>query len=162
MPWLKGAEFSQVFEKNGTFRYQFGVPGKEEGQLWYPRKVSSQRKHCRVGAALSGWSREPEKTGGSGYGSCSSWADPTIFCLSLMFFFKDLPGTGTAHLGLGFNTLFVQYRYYISGMKHVEYFFLNYFEMNMRVLRTHLHFDLLCRIRQLRTTLLFVFCLKVL
>jgi len=30
----------QVFEKNGTFRYQFGVPGKEEGQLWYPRKVA--------------------------------------------------------------------------------------------------------------------------
>ena len=29
----------QVFEKNGTFRYQFGIPGKEEGQLWYPRKV---------------------------------------------------------------------------------------------------------------------------
>ena len=30
---------TQVFEKNGTFRYQFGIPGKEEGQLWYPRKV---------------------------------------------------------------------------------------------------------------------------
>jgi len=30
----------QVFEKNGTYRYQFGVPGKEEGQLWYPRKVA--------------------------------------------------------------------------------------------------------------------------
>ena len=30
----------QVFEKNGTFRYQFGIPGKEEGQLWYPRKVN--------------------------------------------------------------------------------------------------------------------------
>ena len=27
----------QVFEKNGTYRYQFGVAGKEEGQLWYPR-----------------------------------------------------------------------------------------------------------------------------
>ena len=32
--------WTQVFEKNGTFRYQFGIPGKEEGQLWYPRKVS--------------------------------------------------------------------------------------------------------------------------
>ena len=31
----------QVFEKNGTFRYQFGIPGKEEGQLWYPRKVKT-------------------------------------------------------------------------------------------------------------------------
>jgi len=30
----------QVFEKNGTYRYQFGVAGKEEGQLWYPRKVA--------------------------------------------------------------------------------------------------------------------------
>ena len=29
----------QVFEKNGTYRYQFGVAGKEEGQLWYPRWV---------------------------------------------------------------------------------------------------------------------------
>ena len=33
--------WTQVFEKNGTFRYQFGIPGKEEGQLWYPRKVST-------------------------------------------------------------------------------------------------------------------------
>ena len=32
----------QVFEKNGTYRYQFGVAGKEEGQLWYPRSVHSQ------------------------------------------------------------------------------------------------------------------------
>ena len=31
----------QVFEKNGTFRYQFGIPGKEGGQLWYPRKVKT-------------------------------------------------------------------------------------------------------------------------
>ncbi|XP_055371094.1 brain tumor protein isoform X2 [Condylostylus longicornis] len=30
----------EVFEKNGTFKFQFGVPGKEEGQLWYPRKVA--------------------------------------------------------------------------------------------------------------------------
>lgn len=30
----------QVFEKNGTYRYQFGIAGKEEGQLWYPRKVA--------------------------------------------------------------------------------------------------------------------------
>lgn len=29
----------QVFEKTGDFKYQFGVAGKEEGQLWYPRKV---------------------------------------------------------------------------------------------------------------------------
>lgn len=31
---------SQVFEKNGTIRFQFGTSGKEEGQLWYPRKVA--------------------------------------------------------------------------------------------------------------------------
>lgn len=30
----------EVFEKNGSFKFQFGVPGKEEGQLWYPRKVA--------------------------------------------------------------------------------------------------------------------------
>ncbi|CAE1322724.1 unnamed protein product [Acanthosepion pharaonis] len=33
----------QVFEKNGDFKYQFGVPGREEGQLWYPRKVAVMR-----------------------------------------------------------------------------------------------------------------------
>ncbi|XP_015596959.1 brain tumor protein isoform X2 [Cephus cinctus] len=33
----------QVFEKTGTFRFQFGIPGKEEGQLWYPRKVAVMR-----------------------------------------------------------------------------------------------------------------------
>lgn len=33
----------QVFEKTGTFKFQFGVPGKEEGQLWYPRKVAVMR-----------------------------------------------------------------------------------------------------------------------
>lgn len=30
----------QIFDKTGEFRYQFGEPGKEEGQLWYPRKVA--------------------------------------------------------------------------------------------------------------------------
>ncbi|KAL5275462.1 TRIM56 family protein [Megaselia abdita] len=30
----------EVFEKNGQFKFLFGVPGKEEGQLWYPRKVA--------------------------------------------------------------------------------------------------------------------------
>lgn len=29
----------QVFALTGEFRCQFGVPGKDEGQLWYPRKV---------------------------------------------------------------------------------------------------------------------------
>jgi hypothetical protein len=29
----------QVFDKNGNFRYMFGNAGKEEGSLWYPRKV---------------------------------------------------------------------------------------------------------------------------
>lgn len=33
----------QVFEKTGTFKFQFGIPGKEEGQLWYPRKVAVMR-----------------------------------------------------------------------------------------------------------------------
>lgn len=30
----------QIFEKTGEFKYQFGIPGREEGQLWYPRKVA--------------------------------------------------------------------------------------------------------------------------
>ncbi|KAJ8682059.1 hypothetical protein QAD02_017851 [Eretmocerus hayati] len=33
----------QVFDKSGTFKFQFGTPGKEEGQLWYPRKVAVMR-----------------------------------------------------------------------------------------------------------------------
>ncbi|XP_055680711.1 brain tumor protein [Lutzomyia longipalpis] len=33
----------EIFEKNGAFKFQFGVPGKEEGQLWYPRKVAVMR-----------------------------------------------------------------------------------------------------------------------
>lgn len=33
----------QVFEKSGVFKFQFGIPGKEEGQLWYPRKVAVMR-----------------------------------------------------------------------------------------------------------------------
>lgn len=33
----------QVFEKTGTFKFQFGIPGKDEGQLWYPRKVAVMR-----------------------------------------------------------------------------------------------------------------------
>ncbi|XP_076446481.1 protein meiotic P26-like [Babylonia areolata] len=33
----------QVFEKTGEFKTQFGIPGREEGQLWYPRKVAVMR-----------------------------------------------------------------------------------------------------------------------
>jgi len=29
----------QMFDTQGQFKGQFGVAGKEEGQLWYPRKV---------------------------------------------------------------------------------------------------------------------------
>lgn len=29
-----------IFEKTGQFKHQFGNQGKEEGELWYPRKVS--------------------------------------------------------------------------------------------------------------------------
>ncbi|XP_070521776.1 B-box type zinc finger protein ncl-1 isoform X2 [Cardiocondyla obscurior] len=35
----------QIFDKTGTFKFQFGVPGKEEGQLWYPRKVAVMRNN---------------------------------------------------------------------------------------------------------------------
>ncbi|KAJ6638590.1 Brain tumor protein [Pseudolycoriella hygida] len=37
----------EVFEKSGTFKFQFGVPGKEEGQLWYPRKVAVMRTNSK-------------------------------------------------------------------------------------------------------------------
>ncbi len=33
----------QIFDKTGEFKYQFGTPGREEGQLWYPRKVTVMR-----------------------------------------------------------------------------------------------------------------------
>lgn len=35
--------YLQVFDKAGTFKFQFGTAGKEEGQLWYPRKVAVMR-----------------------------------------------------------------------------------------------------------------------
>lgn len=35
--------YFKVFEKTGTFKFQFGIPGKDEGQLWYPRKVAVMR-----------------------------------------------------------------------------------------------------------------------
>ncbi|XP_012286456.1 B-box type zinc finger protein ncl-1 isoform X2 [Orussus abietinus] len=35
----------QIFEKTGTFKFHFGCPGKEEGQLWYPRKVAVMRNN---------------------------------------------------------------------------------------------------------------------
>ncbi|ESO04923.1 hypothetical protein HELRODRAFT_111386 [Helobdella robusta] len=37
----------QVFDKSGEFKYQFGIPGLEEGQLWYPRKVAVIRTSGR-------------------------------------------------------------------------------------------------------------------
>ena len=33
----------QVFDKSGEFKFQFGIPGRDEGQLWYPRKVAVLR-----------------------------------------------------------------------------------------------------------------------
>jgi len=33
----------QIFDKNGEFKYCFGSPGRDEGQLWYPRKVIVMR-----------------------------------------------------------------------------------------------------------------------
>ena len=33
----------QIFDKDGEFKYAFGSPGREEGQLWYPRKVTVMR-----------------------------------------------------------------------------------------------------------------------
>lgn len=36
-----------MFEKSGTFKFHFGVPGKEEGQLWFPRKVAVMRTNSK-------------------------------------------------------------------------------------------------------------------
>lgn len=36
-----------MFEKNGNFKFHFGVPGKEEGQLWFPRKVAVMRTNSK-------------------------------------------------------------------------------------------------------------------
>lgn len=33
----------QIFDKMGEFKHEFGTAGKEEGQLWYPRKVAVMR-----------------------------------------------------------------------------------------------------------------------
>jgi len=33
----------QIFDKEGNFKFAFGVPGKDEGQLFYPRKVAVLR-----------------------------------------------------------------------------------------------------------------------
>lgn len=32
-----------MFDKSGNHKFNFGVAGKEEGQLWYPRKVAVVR-----------------------------------------------------------------------------------------------------------------------
>jgi hypothetical protein len=34
----------QIFDKNGEYKYQFGIPGKEEGYLWCPIKVAVIRQ----------------------------------------------------------------------------------------------------------------------
>src|SRR5699024_3204494 len=35
-----------VYDKNGTFKHSFGSAGKDEGQLWYPRKVRHSDLPC--------------------------------------------------------------------------------------------------------------------
>ncbi|GIY77407.1 brain tumor protein [Caerostris darwini] len=30
----------QVFDRSGNFQYYFGVPGKSDGRLWFPRKIT--------------------------------------------------------------------------------------------------------------------------
>lgn len=34
-----------VYDKSGEFKSAFGTPGKDEGQLWYPRKVRDDARH---------------------------------------------------------------------------------------------------------------------
>lgn len=35
----------KVFSKHGEYKFQFGQPGKENGQLWCPRKVGVMKKN---------------------------------------------------------------------------------------------------------------------
>lgn len=37
----------EIFDKSGTYKFHFGVPGKEEGQLWFPRKVAVMRPNSK-------------------------------------------------------------------------------------------------------------------
>ncbi|PAA92905.1 hypothetical protein BOX15_Mlig002221g1 [Macrostomum lignano] len=37
----------QIFDKSGEHKSQFGIAGREEGQLWYPRKVAVMRQSSR-------------------------------------------------------------------------------------------------------------------
>lgn len=38
----------EIFEKDGTFRMEFGSPGKQNGHLWYPRKVAVIRPNGKI------------------------------------------------------------------------------------------------------------------
>lgn len=38
----------QNFERDGTFRMAFGRPGKQNGHLWYPRKVAVNRSNDKI------------------------------------------------------------------------------------------------------------------
>ncbi|CAF1088534.1 unnamed protein product [Rotaria sordida] len=38
----------QIFDKNDQYKYQFGMPKKEEGQLWYPKKVAIYYKKISI------------------------------------------------------------------------------------------------------------------
>ena len=40
-----------IYDKTGEFRSSFGTPGKDEGQLWYPRKVRASS--CSLSLPLS-------------------------------------------------------------------------------------------------------------
>ncbi|RWS13712.1 brain tumor protein-like protein [Dinothrombium tinctorium] len=42
-----------IFDKNGEFKHMFGNAGKDEGQLWYPRKVAIIRATTNGQAAAS-------------------------------------------------------------------------------------------------------------
>jgi hypothetical protein len=37
-----------IFDKAGDFKHSFGVPGKDEAQLWYPRKVINTKIHLNL------------------------------------------------------------------------------------------------------------------
>lgn len=47
----------QIFERNGTFKFEFGRPGKTEGMLWFPVRIAIIRSDNRLIVADTGVER---------------------------------------------------------------------------------------------------------
>lgn len=63
-----------IFDKSGTYITQFGSPGKEEGQLWNPRKVAILHRPVRGAAASAGGTGDQQRAKSSYSGAATSAA----------------------------------------------------------------------------------------